>query len=530
MARRKSTAGELKRAVIYIRYSSHRQDGSFSIEYQMAECERYLTSKGYKLMRMYIDKAKTGKKVAGREEFDLMCRDAEKDKFDVIIVFSLSRSFRNVREALNFCHEMMTNHGISIDSVIEPVDMTSPHGKFSSTNLLAMHELQSDITAAHVKAGMHIAAQQGYALGGYTPFGYTTYGTGEIARGKEKTKYTPHEQEKEVVKMIFELYADGFSLNYIQNIMKERNIKGRKGKIMGIQTISRILRNEFYIGTRIFDIEGYDKLVLPDCVPAIIDKSLWAKVQSIHAQNALPAPRKRGKRLYELTGKIHCMKCTSHFSGTHKNDKRNPDWSQSWYICSNKKGQRLCNAKNIRKDKLDRFVIDSIKRYILTETAMRDLAEQIANIAGNSPTDLQAKIKDLEKQKNQLVKMEAELTLKELKGEISRETFLLLKSDFTTQIADINLELMQLDSVSETAITKDGVYNYLNDILINIDTTEPEILKHIFDKVVDRIEVTDEEITLFLVVSPLSSPSLEDKTSHGQPHARLSSIIKRVDL
>lgn len=528
--RKKKSVKDIIRAVIYIRYSSHRQDGSFSIEYQMAECERYINNKGYKLMKMYIDKAKTGKKVAGREEFEQMCRDAAHDKYDVIIVFSLSRSFRNVREALNFCHEMQEKHSISIESVIEPVDMTSPHGKFSSTNLFAMHELQSDITANHVKAGMHIAAQQGYFLGGYVPYGYTTYGTGEFARGKEKRKYTPHDTEKETVKMIFELYADGFSLNYIQSVMKENKITGRKDKIMGIQTISRILRNEFYIGTRTFDIDGYDKLVMPDSVPAIIDNELWARVQKRHAENKEVTPRKRNKRLYELTGKIHCKKCNAHYSGEHKNDNRNPDWSASWYVCSTKKGQRTCDAKNIRKDRIDKFVIDSIKKYILTADYMNEIAEQIATIAGNSPTDLQQKIKDLEKQKSELVRMESDLTLKDLKGEISRETYLNLKSDFTTQIADINLELLQLNAASETAITKEAVLNYLNDILLNIETSDPDILKNIFDKVVDRIEVTDEEITLFLVVSPLSSPYSESKTTSGQPHYKLSSSINRRDL
>lgn len=518
------------RAVVYVRYSDHKQDGSFSIEYQTEECERYINNKGYKLLKFYIDKAKTGKKVAGREEFDQMCRDAIRDKFDVIIVFSLSRSFRNVREALNFCHEMQTEHNIFIESVIEPLDMTSPHGKFSSTNLFAMHELQSDITANHVKAGMHVAAQQGYFLGGYIPFGYTTYGTGEWARGKEKRKYKPHDEEKEIVKMIYELYADGFSLNYIQQIMKEKRVIGRKKKIMGTQTIARILKNEFYIGTRIFDIDGYETLVLPNSVPAIIDDSLWARVQTRHAENKPVQPRKRNKRLYELTGKIYCSKCGGHFSGVYKNDKRNPQYSAAWYVCSTKKCQRTCNAKNIRKDKLDKFVLSSIKKHILNDKAMESIAAEIANIAGSSPTDIQSKIKKLEKEKNDLVRMETDLTLKELRGEISKETFTTLKSDFTTQISELNLEIMRLEGVSEAAITKEAVLNYLNEMFDNIDKSDPDILKNIYDKVVEKIVISDDEVTLYLIVAPLSSPSSEHKTTSGQPHVLISAKIKRESL
>lgn len=174
------------RVVIYIRYSSHRQAGSFSVEYQLAECKKHIERSGYELVEVYIDEAKTGKKTAGREAFDSMMFDASLNKFDKIIVFSFSRSFRNTRDALNYNYELQEKYGIVIESVIERIDMTDPHGKFSGTNLFAMHELQSDITAAHVKSGMYFAAQQGYYLGGYVPFGYELYGTSEFSRGKER--------------------------------------------------------------------------------------------------------------------------------------------------------------------------------------------------------------------------------------------------------------------------------------------------------------------------------------------------------
>lgn len=518
------------RAAVYVRYSDRKQDGSFSIEYQTEECERHITNKGYSLVKFYIDKAKSGKKVAGREEFDQMCRDAKAGKIDVIVVFSLSRSFRNVREALNFCHEMQTEHDIYIESVIEPLDMTSPHGKFSSTNLFAMHELQSDITANHVKAGMHIAARQGYYLGGYVPFGYTTYATGEFARGKEKRKYKADEKEAAIVKTMFELYADGFSLTFLQDYCIEHRIYGRKGKIMSKQTIARILHNDFYIGTRRFDIDGYETVVMPNLVPAIIDKGLWARVQDRHAEELSKTAPRKTKRLYELTGKIICAKCNGFYTGEYKRDKRYPTSSAARYVCSTKKAHRMCDAKNIRKDVIDRYVIRCIKQFILDEQAMEAISDHIAKLAGNSPTDLQSQVKAKEKEKAALVKMEKELTLKELKGEISRETYLELKSDFTSQIAELNLELMRLDSASETAITKDAVMAYLNEMLLDIDTAEPELLKNIFDKVVDKIVISDDRVTVHLIVSPLSLPLSEHKSSSGHPHYSLCSEVEIAEL
>lgn len=245
-----------EKAVIYIRYSSHKQDQSFSIEYQVSECTRFISTQGYELVDTYVDKAKTGKKVAGRGAFDKMIRDAANKKFDKIIVFSFSRSFRNTREALNYNHELYEKYGIVIQSVIEPIDMTNPHGKFSGTQLFAMHELQSDITAAHVRSGMYIAAQQGYFLGGYVPYGYEVYGTNEFTRGKERKKYRPNEKEAAIVREMFDLYADGFSLNFVQRHVRDLGVLGRRGEVMGLQTVARILKNPFYIGTREYAIKG----------------------------------------------------------------------------------------------------------------------------------------------------------------------------------------------------------------------------------------------------------------------------------
>ena len=149
------------RAVIYIRYSSHRQDGSFTVEAQHDECMRYLERKGYKFIRQYVDTAKSGKKVAGRDAFDEMIQDAHKGLFDRIVVFTFSRAFRNTKDALNYNFDLKEKCGVVIESVVEPVDMESPHGKFSATNLFAMHELQSDIIAGHVRSGMYYAAQEG---------------------------------------------------------------------------------------------------------------------------------------------------------------------------------------------------------------------------------------------------------------------------------------------------------------------------------------------------------------------------------
>ena len=515
------------RAVIYIRYSSHKQRESFSIEYQVDECTKFIETNDYELVEVYIDEAKTGKKVAGRDAFDKMLFDASQNKFDKIIVFSFSRSFRNTREALNCNHDLYEKYGIVIQSVIEPIDMTNPHGKFSGTNLFAMHELQSDITAAHVRSGMHVAAQQGYYLGSTVPFGYELYGTGEFSRGKERKKYQPNKAEAAIVREMFELYADGFSLNFIQTSLRTKGIKGRRGDIMGLQTVGRILKSEFYIGTRKYNVKGYDPLVLKNCVPAIIDDELWCKVQARHAENKLAQPRKT-KRLYSLTGKIICAKCGGHMFGTYKGDKRSNNWHYAYYHCANKKIKGTCNALNVRKDQIDAYCLNEIKKHILNEESMREISAQISSAVGNSAEDMQAERDKLSKRKEKIEKILQRIRRDVYEEEITEEQGEADSAHYKQELLEVQNALISLQSALQSTITPEAVYVYLQELLSLHGSNNDELIKNLFDKLIEKIVVHDDKIEVHLIVFPFAHSG--DSKPSGQPYVEKSLIVSRKDL
>lgn len=516
-----------QRAVIYIRYSSHKQRESFSIEYQVNECTKFIETNDYELVETYIDEAKTGKKVAGRDAFDRMIFDASQDKFDKIIVFSFSRSFRNTRDALNYNHELYEKHGIVIQSVIEPIDMTNPHGRFSGTQIFSMHELQSDITAAHVRSGMHVAAQHGYYLGGFVPFGYELYGTGEFSRGKERKKYRPNKSEAVIVKEMFDLYADGFSLNFIQTSMRTKGIKGRRGDIIGQQTIARILKNQFYIGTREYSVKGYERLVLENNVPAIIDMDTWNRVQARHQSNKPAQPRKT-KRLYSLTGKIHCAKCGGHMFGTYKGDKRSTNWHYAYYHCANKKTKGTCNALNVRKDQIDAYCLEQIKKHILNEESMRAISEQIAAAAGNSSDDMQKAQEKAQKRKEKILNILKKIKKDVYEEEITEAEGKEMEREYREELVELENTLTSLKSALVSAVTPETVYLYLQELLSYYEANNDELQKMLFDKLIEKIIVHDDRIELYLIVNCFGR--IGDSSPQGQPYVALSAEIGRKDL
>lgn len=522
---------QLIRAVIYIRFSSKMQAQSFSIEYQLEECLRYLESKGYKFIKSYIDKAKTGKKTVGREALEEMLFDAGRNKFDRIIVFSFSRSFRNTRDALNTNHDLMEKHGITIESVIEPIDMTSPHGKFSGTNLFAMHELQSDIIAAHVRSGMYVAAKQGYYLGGPIPFGYSLYETGEFTRGKPRKKFCINEEEAAVVKWMFDMLINGFSIGYIQQELIRREIKSRTGGHFSPKTIYNMFRYPFYIGTREYEIKGYDKIFMENSVPAIIDIDTWNAAQEknrLNSQHVKPRHLQE-KRLYALTGKIECACCGSHYIGLYKKENRVEKKAEgyAYYMCREKKFYRTCKSRMIRKDHLEGYCIAQIKKHILTPEKIKEIAAFIVSQVDETPDLLQEELNNANARKRELMEIIKKLQRKNVEAnEVMKEVNDELIAEYSHEVQKLNEKIARLDSIESSSISEEKVVQFLNDCALNIDSPDPHVVKSVFDKLISKIIIHDDKVELYLIVFPFVRAVPTE--SQGCPCYQLSTDIDRA--
>lgn len=498
------------RAAVYVRYSSTQQNDSFSIEYQIEETTKYIELKGYKHVETYIDAAKTGKKTAGRDALERMTDDVKAGKIDKIIVFSFSRSFRNTRDALNYNHDIMTNYGVVMESVIEPIDFTNPHGKFSGTNLFAMHELQSDIIAAHVRSGMYIAAQKGYFLGGTPPFGYDLIGTGEFSRGKERKKYCINETHAGIIRRMFQMYADGQSIAAILQMLADNNIKARRGGSIGKSTVAKMLRNEFYIGTREFEIKGYEKLHLKNAVPAIIDPTLWANVQKRHEAKKATQPRRR-KTLYSLTGKIYCGCCELPFTGVSMRPK--PYLTYNYYSCSGRHEKRVCKNKNVRKSEIEKYCMQQIREKILNADAIKQIAAAICKNISFDPDELTEKLNKLKSRREKVNGIIKRIRRDMYEDEIDKNEGRDMIAEYETELNEIEISLTETETAMSDAITPETVTAYLNELLSLSDSDDAEIIKSIFDKLIDRVVVNTDSVNVYLRVAPFNAPVMFNDSS-----------------
>jgi len=148
----------MKRAVLYVRVSTPDQ----SIEPQLLDLRQMAAARGYEIVREYSDKLSGTK--SKRPGLDALLSDAQRHRFDVVMVWAFDRMARSVRHFLEVLDEL--NHlGIEFVSFRESIDTSGPLGRAMVVIVGAIAELERNLIVERVKAGMRRAKLDGRQIG-----------------------------------------------------------------------------------------------------------------------------------------------------------------------------------------------------------------------------------------------------------------------------------------------------------------------------------------------------------------------------
>ena len=348
-------------AVIYARYSSDSQREA-SIEGQLRDCKDYAEKNGITVVGTYIDRAYSAK-TDDRPDFQRMIKDSAKKIFDVVLVWKLDRFARNRFDAVNYKYQLEKN-GVHLVSAMEPISQ-GPEGIMVESMLIGMAEYYSAELALKVARGERENALQCKYNGGVVPLGFTI--------GKEDRLYHIDPETAPIVQEIFTRYADGEPAEKIAASLNERGLRTRTGKPFVKNSFFQIFRNRRYIGEY-----RYKDIVTPGGIPAIVDEDLFDRVQQRFEQNRIAHGRPAKEDVsYLLTTKLFCGKCgtlmggesgTSHMGNTYY-----------YYKCGNAKrhGKAHCDLKAIRKEPLERFVVDTAIKVIFSDEIIERLIDLV---------------------------------------------------------------------------------------------------------------------------------------------------------
>src|ERR1022692_1401943 len=155
---REETVSNKKVAAIYVRCSTAEQE----TDMQETELREYCGRRGWELI-LYRDKGQSGAK-QDRPALNLLLSDLRKRKVDVILVWSLDRLARSLKQLLTISEECRSL-GVDLVSLKQNIDTTLPAGRLTFQILGAVAEFERELLRERVKAGMAQARRTGKHVG-----------------------------------------------------------------------------------------------------------------------------------------------------------------------------------------------------------------------------------------------------------------------------------------------------------------------------------------------------------------------------
>lgn len=478
----------------YCRYSSTMQDEGNSIEYQMEDIEKYCANNGLVVRKWYIDKAKSAKKVAGRDSFYEMIEDIKTGTgAGALIVWRTNRAFRNAYESHKY-RNFLREHNIKLISVTQNIDEDTSTGRLTTNILSDIDQYKSEETAEQVKAALRLMAKRGFYTGQPVPLGYKTVDADD--NGKPRKRYAINDDEAAITQKIFKDFADGVPPSVILDYMRQNNLKTDRGKPFDYNALMRMLKNDFYIGTRRYDKDSDEPVIVENAHPALIENQVFDGVQYMFStrrnENSIKSRKNGKKRYYYCTGLLYCDKCGGAYFGKSSGD-------HAYYHCSARVKRKACDGKAIRQDFLESYVLKVIKEHVFTPEAIDKIAEEALKDL-KQPSAPAANKKELINRKTKLLTEIANLTQMRLDKEISKEIFAIMKKPKDDEVAEIEMQLHVLEHQQNNALDKDFIVEYINKMIANIESGNPDLIKYAFENIVDKIIISDSKVEIRLAI------------------------------
>ncbi len=470
----------MQTAVIYARYSSSNQREE-SIEGQIRECRSFAKSQDITILKSYVDRALSAK-TDHRPQFLQMIADSAKKQFKYIIVYTLDRFSRNRYDSAIYKNKLKKN-GVKVLSAKENIT-DEPIGIVTEGLLESMAEYYSAELAQKINRGMTENALEGYWNGGSLPLGYKVM----------DKKLVIDECQAATVKLIYDLYVKDYGIMDIIHELNKRHLKTRKNADFNRSSITKILTNTKYIG-------HYKWHNIDIVCPAILDKYLFNSVQDTLKLNHRTCNRR--KQSFPLTGKLYCGKCGGLLksdAGTSKTGKQ-----YQYYICRDKRRKKTCNFKAIRKDQLEKLVLNKTLEILDNTPIINELINQIlldqSKHHGNPVIDqLKAEVKTL---RSKIEKLYAAMET----TDTPPASLLARIKNYEQQLPHIEKDLAREKILDQPfLITEDHIRFFFDQLKKGKKNTD-EYAEKIFNTFIRKIIVNEKSITIYYNYSPTSTIS-----------------------
>ena len=346
------------RVAAYCRVSTNSADQLNSYTRQIKVYTDIITKRrDWELVEIFADEGVSGMKADNRKEFQRMIKMCETHQIDLILVKSVSRFGRNVKETLEYTRKLKLL-GVGVQFEKEGIYTLSLGDEMLLNIFTAIAQEESKALSQNLRLSIVKRMELGEFVDPNPPYGYRFI-------DKQLVIYEP---EAQLIRQIFDMYLCGCSS---MEIARELNGKGvptkERAKEWTAKQIRYMLSNERYVGDSLYQ-KTYSETIVPfkshrnrgeedqfyakDTHPAIIEGDIFGAVQELLQKRKVKfvSDRQTTNR-YPLSGMIRCTECGASFI------RRIVSSSIKWGCSEHIKDSTRCNSFYYSEERIyDGFV------------------------------------------------------------------------------------------------------------------------------------------------------------------------------
>lgn len=385
---------------------------------------------------IFADEAITGTKVDKREGFQDMIQKCLAGEIDLILTKSISRFARNTLDTLQYVR-LLRDKNIAIFFEKENINTLDMNGELMLTIMSSMAQQEVESLSANVKMGLKMKMKRGEMIGFNGCFGYDYH--------PEDKSITVNMEEAETVRLIYDLYLQGYGCSNIAKSLIEMEKKNKKGIVSWKDHgVMGIIKNEKYKGDvllgktftldpiskrRLANMGEEDQFYIRDHHEPIVSREIWDAAEEIRLKRAHPkvhantGNRERFSRQFAFSSMLECGFCGHKLSRRTRHSSSK--YSKPVWHCMNatKNGIKNCpNCKAIDEKIIEEAFLESFR---LIAQNFDDVLDSVLNTIEDvlsDDTDLK-RVRQLEKDISALESKKSKLTDMLIDDIITKEVY-----------------------------------------------------------------------------------------------------------
>ena len=367
------------RVAAYCRVSTAQEEQQNSYQVQIAYYTDLINrKKEWTLAGVFADEGISGTQTKKRTEFNRMIRMCRNKKIDLVITKSISRFARNTVDCLEYVRQLK-DLGIGVIFEKENINTLTMTSEFMVALYGSFAQAESESISKNVSWGKEKAYREGKVQFQYK------YLLGYKKGTDGKPEIVP--EEAEIVRLIYTLFLDGYSMTRIKKNLENKGYLTAQGKKVWNESLIRsILKNEKYVGDALLQktftsdcithkvVKNHGErpmyLVTDHHVP-IVDRDTYNRVQQELARRSSKrkvsdkTTTEQGKysSKYALTELLICGHCGTPYRRTTwaARGKKQIVWR---CISRLEHGKKYCpDSPTIKEENLHQGIIKAINNY-----------------------------------------------------------------------------------------------------------------------------------------------------------------------